>query len=188
MPKKSINKKAKILSKLKREVEKCQLCPLSKNRTKVVFGAGLPTTKIMFISEAPGFWEDQKGLPFAGRAGQLLDELLASIGLKRKEIYIANVIKCRPPKNRKPTKKETEACLPYLKSQIEIVNPQKFILLGEIAFKVFFPRKKLNYFRGKWLQKGNKKFFATYHPAAGLRFPKIREILEKDFIKIKRLT
>lgn len=186
---KFVNKKIKILNKLKREIEKCHRCSLYKTRRKIVFGCGSPNSKILFVSEAPGFWEDLTGTPFCGRAGKLLDKLLAFIRLKREEIYIANVVKCRPPKNRRPTKKEIEACLPYLKKQIEIVNPKKFILLGEVAFSVFFPDKKLKDFRGKWLtlreSRGKQKFFITYHPAAGLRFPKIRKILEKDFKELR---
>lgn len=184
----ALNKKIKLLNKLKEKVEKCQHCPLYKTRTKIVFGAGPISPKIMSISEAPGYWEDQKGLPFVGRAGKLLDKLLDTVGLKREAIYITNVIKCRPPKNRKPKKEEIEACLPYLKKQVEIINPPKFILLGQVAFSVFFPNKKLKDSRGKWIKKDNKEFFITYHPAAGLRFQKMRKVLEKDFKRLKKLN
>lgn len=180
-----MNKKTKLLNNLKRKVEKCHNCPLYKGRRKIVFGDGSLNPKLFFVSEAPGHQEDLTGLPFVGRAGKLLDELLNSIGLKREKIYIANVIKCRPPKNRKPTKEEIETCLPYLKKQIKIVNPQRFILLGEVAFLGFFPDKRLKNFRGKWVKKEGKDFFITYHPAAGIRFQKFKKILEKDFRKIK---
>ena len=180
----NLSKKIRIFSSFRASVEKCRNCPLHKTRTKVVFGEGSVTSKLMIISEAPGQKEDLKGLPFVGRAGKLLDELLKLIGLKREKIYITNMIKCRPPKNRKPTRKEIAACLPYLLEQIDIINPQKVILLGEVAFSIFFPKQKLNEFRGHWIKKEGRQFFITYHPAAGLRFPKIKKILEKDFKKI----
>ncbi|WP_281170001.1 uracil-DNA glycosylase [Thermodesulfobacterium hydrogeniphilum] len=115
------------------------------------------------------------------------NDLLNLAGIKREEIFITSPLKClpQPPINRKPKKEEIKACLPWLKKQIKIINPQKFILLGEVAFSVFFTDKKLKDFRGKWIKKEDKEFFVTYHPAARLRFPKIKEILEKDFKKIR---
>ena len=175
--------RAKEFQRLNQKIKNCRQCALWKTRINTVSGKGPDNVKIMIISEAPGHEEDLTGLPFMGRAGKLLDKLLDSIKLKREEIYIANVIKCRPPSNRKPKKEEIETCLPYLKKQIEIINPEKFILLGGVAFSVFFPDKKLKDFRGKWIKKGDKKFFITYHPAAGLRFPRVRKTLEKDFKK-----
>lgn len=177
------------LEKLHLKIKKCKKCPLWKKRKNVVPGEGSINAKIFCIGMAPGVEEDKIGKPFRGRAGQLLNELLKIAKIKREKIFITSVLKCltQPPPNRKPTKKEIEACLPYLKKQIEIINPQDFILLGEVAFLVFFPGKKLKDFRGKKIKKDNKEYFVTYHPAAGLRFPKIRKILERDFQKIKNL-
>jgi len=181
----SIKNRTEILRKIKQEVGACRRCPLNQTRTKVVFGIGLPTTKTMIISEAPGFWEDQKGLPFVGRAGKLLDELLSSIGVKRGEIYITNIVKCHPPGNRKPKKEEIKACLPYLLKQIEIIKPKIIVCLGRVALNVFLPKKLLSKIHGQLQQFKQFKFFPTFHPAAALRFPKIKKIMEEDFKKLK---
>jgi DNA polymerase len=190
------------LEKLNKKIKNCKKCPLWKLRKNAVPGEGPVKAKIIIIGQAPGVEEDRVGKPFVGRAGKFLNKLLEIAEIKREKIFITSPLKCFPPKNRKPKKEEIEACLPYLKKQIEIINPpargearpagrQKFILLGEVAFSVFFPDKKLKDFRGKWITlrspQGEKKFFITYHPAAGLRFPKIKKILEKDFRKLKNI-
>jgi DNA polymerase len=178
----------KELEKLNQEIRNCKKCSLWKSRENAVPGKGPVNAKIMLVGQAPGAMENLKGVPFCGRAGKFLDHLLKIAGIDRKKIFITSPIKCFPPKNRKPKKKEIEACLPYLKKQIEIIKPKKFILLGEVAFSVFFqkdakrPKEKLSNFRGKWIEKDNKEYFITYHPAAGLRFPKIKKILERDFM------
>jgi len=177
--------KERELEKLNREIRNCRKCPLWKTRKNAVPGEGPVNAKIFICGQAPGFEENLLGKPFVGRAGKFLNQLLKIAKIKREKVFLTSPIKCFPPKNRKPTKKEIEACLPYLKKQIEIINPKKIILLGEIAFSVFFPKKELSSFRGKWIKKEGKEFFITYHPAAGIRFPKIRKILEKDFKKIK---
>lgn len=190
-----MNRKTEI-EKLNKKIKNCRKCSLWKTRKNAVPGEGPKNTKIMIIGQAPGREEDKTGRPFVGRAGKFLDQLLNLTGMRREKprtrtssvrgmIFITSVLKCFPPKNRKPTKKEIKVCFSYLKKQIEIISPQKFILLGEIAFSVFFPDKKLNDFRGKLLKKDGKEYFITYHPAAGLRFTKIKKILEKDFKKIK---
>lgn len=181
-----MNKKER-LGKLNREIKNCKKCLLWKTRENAVPGEGPVNARIIFIGMAPGAEEDKTGRPFVGRAGKFLDKLLKIAKIKREQVFITSSLKCfpTPPKNRKPTKKEIETCLPYLRKQIEIINPQKFILLGEVAFKVFFPKKKLKDFRGKWLKKDRKEFFITYHPAAGVRFQKFKKILEKDFQRIK---
>jgi DNA polymerase len=179
-------RKKEKLEKLNNEIKSCQKCPLAKTRKKAVPGEGKANSKIMIIAQAPGKKEDELGRPFVGPAGQLLNKLLKMANLKREKIFLTSPIKCFPPKNRRPKMKEIKACLPWLKKQIEIINPQKFILLGEVAFSVFFPKEKLNDFRGKWVKKADKEYFVTYHPAAGMRFPKIRKILEKDFKKLKK--
>ena len=175
------------LEALNQEIKNCKKCPLWKLRKNAVPGEGPANAKIMLVGQAPGAMENLKGVPFCGRAGKFLDYLLKIAGINRKKIFITSPIKCFPPKNRKPTKKEIEACLPWLKKQIEIIKPKKFILLGEVAFSVFFSDKKLKDFRGKWIEKNGKFYFPTYHPAAGLRFPKIKKILERDFEKLKKI-
>jgi len=180
----SINKKVE-LEKLNQEIRNCKRCPLGKTRKNVVLGEGPVNAKIFICGQAPGFEENLIGRPFVGRAGKFLNQLLKIAKIEREKVFITSPIKCFPPGNRKPTKKEIGNCLPYLKKQIEIINPQNFILLGEIALSVFFHDKKLKEFRGKWIKKDGKEFFSTYHPAAGMRFPKIRKILEKDFKKLK---
>jgi len=179
--------KREKLGKLNQGIRNCKKCPLWKTRKNTVPGEGPINAKLMIIGQAPGVKEDKVGRPFVGRAGQFLNQLLKMAGIDRKKVFITSPLKCfpTPPPNRKPKKEEIEACLPWLKKQIEIINPQKFVLLGEVAFSVFFPKEKLNQFRGKWLKKNDKEYFITYHPAAGLRFPKIREILESDFRKLE---
>ena len=125
--------KTQLLNELKKEVEKCWRCPLYRTRTKVVFGTGSVNAKLMIISEAPGRWEDIKGEPFVGRAGKILDELLESIGIKREDVYVANILKCRPPQNRNPQKEEIEACTPFLLKQIEIIQPEVICTLGNYS-------------------------------------------------------
>jgi DNA polymerase len=179
-------KKKKKLEKLHQKIKECKNCELANTRKNAVPGEGPVNAEIMIIGQAPGFEEDRVGRPFVGRAGKFLNKLLEIATIKREKVFITSPIKCFPPKNRKPKKSEIEACLPYLKKQIEIINPKKFILLGEVAFSVFFPDKKLKDFQGKWIRISKKEFFITYHPAAGLRFPKIRKALIEDFKKLKR--
>ena len=177
--------KSRKIEKLHQEIRYCKKCPLWKTRKNASPGEGPVNARIMIVGQAPGAEEDKVGRPFVGRAGQFLNQLLKLAKIKREKIFLTAPVHCFPPKNRKPTRQEIKACLPYLKKQIEIINPQKFISLGEVAFSVFFPDKKLGDFRGKLIKKGDKEFFVTYHPAAGIRFPKIRKILEEDFKKIK---
>jgi len=173
------------LEELNFQIKNCKKCPLWKKRKNAVPGEGPVNSKVMIVGQAPGAEEDKIGKPFVGRAGKFLNQLLKIAGIERGKIFITSPIKCFPPKNRKPQKAEIEACLPYLKKQIEIINPQKFILLGEVAFSIFFSKEKLGNFRGKWIKKDGKLYFPTYHPAAGFRFPKIKKILEKDFGKLR---
>jgi len=178
--------KEKQLQNLNLEIKNCKKCPLWKFRKNTVPGEGPANAKIMIIGQAPGVEEDKTGRPFCGRAGKFLDHLLKIAKIEREKVFITSPLKClpQPPVNRKPKKEEIEACLPYLKKQIEIINPKYFILLGEVAFSVFFTDKKLKDFRGKWIEKEGKFYFPTYHPAAALRFPKFKGILEKDFEEI----
>jgi len=180
--------KERKLEKLHQKIKNCKKCPLWKTRKNTVPGEGPANAKIFICGQAPGVEEDRTGRPFIGKAGNFLNKLLKIAGIEREKVFITSPLKClpQPPINRKPKKEEIETCLPYLKKQIEIIDPKYFILLGEVAFSVFFPKEKLSNFRGKWIEKNGKFYFPTYHPAAGLRFPKIREILERDFKKIKR--
>jgi DNA polymerase len=182
--------KEKELEKLHQKIKNCQKCPLWKLRKNAVPGEGPVNAKIFICGQAPGVEEDKTGRPFIGRAGNFLNELLKIADIEREKIFITSPVKClpQPPVNRKPRKEEIETCLPYLKKQNEIINPKYFILLGEVAFSVFFPNKKLSDFRGEWIEKDGKFYFPTYHPAAGLRFPKIRKILKEDFNKIKNFS
>ena len=182
-----MNRKEKQLIELHKEIQKCKKCVLADTRTNAVPGEGPANAKIMIIGQAPGALEDKTGKPFVGRAGKFLDKLLEIAQIDRKKVFITSPIKCFPPKNRKPKASELKACLPYLKKQIEIISPEKFILLGDVAFSVFFPKLKLKDYRGRVIKINKKEFFITYHPAAGLRFPRIKEILIKDFKKLKKL-
>lgn len=179
-------RKEEKLKKLALKVKNCKKCNLWKKRKNVVFGEGSAKANLMIIGQAPGVEEDKMGRPFVGRAGNFLNFLLKLAGIKREKVFITSSLKClpQPPINRKPKKEEIKACLPWLKRQIEILNPKKFILLGEVAFSIFFQKEKLKDFRGKWIKKDGKFYFSTYHPAAGIRFPKFRKILEEDFRKI----
>lgn len=181
--------KQKAIEKLHKEIRKCRKCSLWRTRIKAVPGEGPVNTKIIFLGMAPGRKEDKTGRPFIGRAGQLLNQLLEIAGIDRKKIFITSPLKClpTPPPNRQPKRKEIAACLPYLLEQIDIINPRKIILLGGMAFSIFFPKQKLGEFRGKWIKKEGRQFFITYHPAAGLRFPKIKKTLQKDFKKLTKL-
>jgi DNA polymerase len=139
----------------------------------------------MFIGQAPGAQEDKLGKPFVGIAGKLFTELLHSIGLNRKDIFVTSPVRCFPPKNRKPKKDELKSCRPYLNAYVSIIKPKKIVLMGETAFHSFFPGEKLKSYRGNFIKKKDIMFFPTYHPSAGMRFPKIKKIIMEDFKKLK---
>ena len=167
---------------LKDQVLNCTKCPLHKNRTNAVFGEGPYNAPVFLIGEAPGAKEDQAGKPFVGRAGKLLDELLNQYGLSRHEnVFIANMVKCRPPKNRIPGKKELDACFPYLEKQIALINPRILVLLGSTALKWFYgSNEKITELRGRWMKEKNRLIMPTYHPAAVFRNPAYKTFIEKD--------
>jgi DNA polymerase len=175
----------KKLINLDRKVKSCKKCGLWRTRKNTVFGEGPHNAKIMAIGQAPGAQENETGKPFIGRSGKFLNQLLKLANIEREKIFITSPLKCFPPKNRKPDKSEIKTCLPYLKEQLEIINPQKIILLGGVAFSVFFPDRKLKDFRGKTIKEAGRDFFVSYHPSAGIRFQKTKKILEKDFKKLK---
>ncbi len=167
---------------------KCTKCALSKCRTNVVPGEGNPAAEIMFIGEGPGFHEDKQGRPFVGAAGKFLDELLASIKLKREDVYIANIIKCRPPENRDPMPEEAEACWPWLEKQTALIKPKLIVLLGRHAMSRFLPASlTISKAHGEAKRYHGQVYLPLYHPAAGLYNGGNRPIIEQDFQKIPQI-
>ncbi|UCC81307.1 MAG: uracil-DNA glycosylase [Candidatus Zixiibacteriota bacterium] len=161
---------AESLFQLETTIKRCKRCPLGKTRTKFVFGVGNPDADIVFIGEAPGRDEDLQGIPFVGRAGKLLDKMLAEIGLNRNDVYIANILKCRPPENRDPESEEVDECLPYLIKQIKLIKPKVICSLGRVAAqRILQTTMSLGAMRGRWFDYHGIKFMVTYHPAAILR-------------------
>lgn len=176
------------INQLSNMVKDCKKCALAKTRTNVVFGVGSTDAELMFVGEAPGFYEDKQGEPFVGAAGQLLDQLLKSIGLTRSEVYIANVLKCRPPQNRDPKPEEIEFCKPYLLKQIELIKPKVICTLGNFATKVILEKSvSISRVHGQRFEKGRFYVLPTYHPAAALYMRTTQEALEKDFEALKEL-
>jgi DNA polymerase len=177
----SLEEKISALEKLKTKVIKCQKCPLYKSRTNAVFGQGSPQARLMFVGEAPGRDEDLQGKPFVGRAGKLLTKIIEAMGLKREEVYIANILKDRPPANRNPQDDEIKACVPYLKEQIKIIQPEVICGLGTFAaqrlLELETPISKL---RGKFFLYEGINFMPTYHPAYLLRNPKEKSAVWSD--------
>jgi DNA polymerase len=170
----------------------CTKCPLSQGRTQVVFGSGSPTAELMFVGEAPGFHEDKQGVPFVGAAGQLLSKLLAEIGMRREDVYIANVLKCRPPGNRDPQPEEIEACEPHLWRQIELIRPTLICTLGNFATKLLSGRPDgITRVHGRpqeVLLGGNPvTLYPIFHPAAALYTPRMLQVLQEDFARVPEL-
>ena len=175
------------LEQVAREVSVCTACALSRTRHKTVPGSGSPRADIMFIGEAPGYHEDQQGKPFVGPAGQFLDELLASIGLKREDVFIANVVKCRPPNNRDPQPDEIAACDHFLRRQIAAIKPKVVVTLGRFSMAKFFPGETISRIHGRARAQGGVTYFPLYHPAAALHQPALRKTIEEDFKKLPDL-
>ncbi|MFC1940204.1 uracil-DNA glycosylase family protein [Chloroflexota bacterium] len=175
------------LSELYKEIAVCQRCDLSKYRTRVVPGEGADDAEIMFIGEAPGWHEDQQGRPFVGPAGQFLDQLLASINLKRQQVYIANVIKCRPVGNRDPLPVEIQSCRKWLDGQIEMIRPKIIVTLGRYSMAMFFPGKSISKIHGTAQKRDGVICYAMYHPAAALHQQSLRQAIETDMLKIPSL-
>ncbi len=175
------------LEDVARLVKNCTDCPLHSGRNNAVPGEGNPQADIMFIGEGPGFREDREGRPFVGPAGQLLEGLLASIGTNRKEVFIANMVKCRPPDNRDPVPSEIAACSKYLDRQIELINPKLIVTLGRFSLGRFFPGESITRVRGKARQKDGRTIFPVLHPAAVLRRQELRGIMVEDFQAISRI-
>jgi uracil-DNA glycosylase family 4 len=180
------------LTELQQEASGCERCRLAQTRTQVVFGVGNPDAELMFVGEAPGFHEDKQGFPFVGQAGKLLDQLLAGIGLQRSDVYIANVIKCRPPGNRDPMPDEIEQCESYLFRQLELIQPTLVATLGNFATKLL-SGKQFGITRVHGQEQpvtlGGQRvlLFPLYHPAAALYTPRMLEVLKEDFRRIPEL-
>ena len=169
------------LSLISTEVKQCTKCPLSLTRTNAVPGEGPPDAPVFLIGEGPGRNEDQQGKPFVGAAGKQLEALLMEAGLSRDHVYITNVVKCRPPENRRPTRAEAEACHPYLDRQLVLVRPKVVVLLGDTALKEFLPGEGLSTAHGKVHKKGGLELFPTYHPAAMIYNRGLERVIREDF-------
>ena len=170
------------MDKLQKECLSCRDCPLSQGRHNVVFGVGDPESELMFIGEGPGEQEDLQGEPFVGPAGKLLDDMLEMIDLDRSRVYIANIVKCRPPENRDPLGVEQEACIGYLRRQAALLRPKIIVCLGRIAaMRIIKPDFKITREHGQWFEKSGIQMMAVYHPAALLRDPRRRPETFEDF-------
>jgi len=172
--------------KLLEDCRSCEACQLSKTRTNCVFGVGNKNADIMFIGEAPGEQEDLSGTPFVGRAGQLLDKFLFAVDIDREDVYIANILKCRPPKNRDPLPEEEDCCIDFLRRQLLLIQPKIIVCLGRIsAMRLIKPDFKITKEHGIWFKKGNYLITAVYHPALLLRDPRRKEEMLEDMKAIK---
>jgi uracil-DNA glycosylase family 4 len=179
--------KMSALTDLYKEINHCQKCVIAKSRTKIVPGEGPENPEIMFIGEAPGFHEDQQGRPFVGQAGLFLEKLLASINLKRDQVYIGNVIKCRPPANRDPLPSEIAACRPWITRQIALLRPKMIVTLGRYSMAMFFPDKTISKIHGTAQTRDGVIYFAMYHPAAALHQQSLHSTIAADMLKIPAL-
>jgi len=177
----SAEEKRAALEALKRKCDACHGCALAETRTNIVFGTGNPDAELMFVGEAPGEQEDLSGTPFVGRAGQLLDRYLYAVDIKREDVYIANILKCRPPKNRDPQPAEEDACMDFLREQVRIIRPKVIVCLGRIAaMRLISPDYKISQEHGQWVEKGTFSMTAVFHPAALLRDPRRKEDMMDD--------
>ena len=171
---------------LRSECENCKACELHTTRTNCVFGTGNINADLLFVGEAPGDNEDKTGIPFVGRAGQLLDQYLYAVDIPRESVYIANILQCRPPKNRDPLPAEEDACMDFLRRQVKLIRPKIIVCLGRIAaMRLIRPDYKITKEHGEWVQKGNFLITAVYHPALLLRDPRRKEEMLVDMKKIK---
>jgi DNA polymerase len=173
------------LLKIREDIGDCTRCKLHKGRNRIVFGDGSPNAELVFIGEGPGADEDQQGIPFVGRAGKLLTQMIEAMGLQRKDVYICNVVKCRPPENRAPEPDEVATCSPYLLRQIDVIKPKVIVCLGAVAAKTLLETTRgISQFRGQWLEWRGYKLIATYHPAYLLRNPNAKGEVWKDLQKV----
>jgi DNA polymerase len=182
-----MDEQAIALQGLSDQIAVCERCELSRGRTHAVPGEGNPNADIVCIGEGPGFHEDQQARPFVGAAGKFLDELLGSIGLSRKDVYICNVIKCRPPNNRDPQPNETAACKDWLERQLEIINPRVIVTLGRFSMSRYFPGASISRIHGQPKVIDGKTIMPMYHPAAALHQASLRRTIQEDFKKLPAL-
>ncbi len=185
----TLQEREAALEEIAGRIRQCPLCPLAAGRTHAVPGAGRADADIMFIGEAPGYHEDQQGLPFVGQSGKYLNELLEMIGLSREEVFISNVVKCRPPNNRDPLPDEIEICVnTYLKEQVEIIRPKIIATLGRFSMALFFSKNaRITKIHGQPLRANNRIYYPLFHPAAVLRNPNLRPAMEADFKRMLTL-
>jgi len=176
-----------ILKQVAQEVAVCQKCQLHHGRKHAVPGEGPSNAKIMFIGEGPGFYENEQGRPFVGAAGKFLEELLAGIGMRREQVFIGNVVKCRPPGNRDPLPEEISACGAYLDRQIAAINPQVVVTLGRYSMARFLPNAKISSVHGQSFQVNGRLVVPMYHPAAALHQPSLKSDVERDFARLPEL-
>jgi uracil-DNA glycosylase len=173
------------LLKIRTDLGECTRCKLHKTRNKIVFGDGNPKAQLVFVGEGPGHDEDMQGLPFVGRAGKLLTQMIEAMGLQRQDVYICNVVKCRPPENRAPERDEVEQCSPFLLRQIDAIAPKVIVCLGSTAAQTILATTRgISQFRGQWLEFRGRKLMATYHPAYLLRNPSAKSEVWKDLQKV----
>lgn len=172
---------------LENEIKDCSKCKLCNNRTNIVFGTGNKSADLMFIGEGPGADEDIQGIPFVGKAGKLMNQAFHGIGIERDDVYIANIVKCRPPMNRNPEQDEITACLNYLRNQVMLVKPKIVVLLGNVALKTILGKEySITPSRGKWIEKKGIRYMPTFHPAALLRDETKKISFWKDLKEVKR--
>lgn len=176
----------KRLEKLHDAIRNCTLCPLHETRNNAVPGEGPCDASLMLVGEAPGAKEDETGRPFVGRSGQFLTTLLEEIGFSREEVFITSILKSRPPKNRAPTQFEVNICRPYLEQQIELIKPRIIVLLGGVAISSLIGPWKVSESHGRFYENESQTYFMTYHPAAALRFPKVKSLMRDDFKILKQ--
>lgn len=170
---------------IREHLGECKRCRLAKQRNKIVYGAGNPRAELVFVGEGPGHDEDVQGLPFVGRAGKLLTQMIEAMGLSREDVYIANVVKCRPPENRKPEEDEVATCSPYLFRQLDVIAPKAIVCLGATAAQALLKiQEPISRYRGNWFDYRNTKLMATYHPAYLLRNPAAKAEVWKDLQKV----
>jgi len=173
------------LLRIREDLGECTRCKLHKHRHTIVFGDGNPKAELVFVGEGPGADEDAQGLPFVGRAGKLLTQMIEAMGLQRKDVYICNVVKCRPPENRTPEEDEVSTCSPFLLRQLDVISPKVIVCLGAVAAKTLLKTNRgISQFRGQWLDFRSSKLMATYHPAYLLRNPNAKPEVWKDLQKV----
>ena len=176
-----------LLGEVANEVRTCEKCELCRSRTKAVPGEGSGRSGVMLVGEAPGGKEDQSGRPFVGAAGRKLEGLLMLAGLSRDDVFITNIVKCRPPENRRPRREEAESCRDYLRREIEALNPSLVVLLGVTALKQFFPSSEISTARGVVVESGGRRYLPTYHPASMIYNRSLEAVVSQDFRELKKL-